>query len=46
VPLIDVTNALTPGFELVYPSSSVAAQLQQALPGAHVVKTMNTAALH
>jgi predicted dinucleotide-binding enzyme len=44
-PVIDVTNALTPGFELVYPSSSVAAQLQQALPGAHVVKTMNTAAM-
>ena len=37
--------ALTPGFELVYPSSSVAAQLQQALPDAHVVKTMNTAAM-
>ena len=43
--VIDVTNALTPGFELAYPSSSVAGQLQQALPDAHVVKTMNTAAM-
>lgn len=43
--VIDVTNALTPGFELVYPGSSVAEHLQQALPDAHVVKTMNTAAM-
>jgi predicted dinucleotide-binding enzyme len=43
--VIDVTNALTPGFELVYPNSSVAEHLQQALPDAHVVKTMNTAAM-
>lgn len=43
--VIDVTNALTPGFELVYPNSSVAKHLQQALPDAHVVKTMNTAAM-
>ena len=43
--VIDVTNALTPGFELVYPDSSVAEHLQQALPDAHVVKTMNTAAM-
>ena len=43
--VIDVTNALTPSFELVYPQSSVAEHLQQALPNAHVVKTMNTAAM-
>jgi hypothetical protein len=43
--VIDVTNALTPSFELVYPTSSVAEQLQQALPAAHVVKTMNTGAM-
>jgi 8-hydroxy-5-deazaflavin:NADPH oxidoreductase len=43
--LIDVSNATTPQFELVYPDSSLAARLQEALPGAHVVKSMNTAAM-
>jgi predicted dinucleotide-binding enzyme len=43
--LIDVANANTPAFELVYPNSSLAEKLQSALPGARVVKTMNTAAM-
>jgi hypothetical protein len=43
--LIDVANANTPSFELVYPNSSLAEKLQAALPETHVVKTMNTAAM-
>ena len=43
--LIDVANASTPSFELVYPNSSLGEKLQAALPDAHVVKTMNTAAM-
>ena len=43
--LIDVANANTPSFELVYPNSSLAEKLQAALPQTHVVKTMNTAAM-
>jgi 8-hydroxy-5-deazaflavin:NADPH oxidoreductase len=43
--LIDVSNATTPDLELVYPNSSLAARLQEALPEAHVVKSMNTAAM-
>jgi predicted dinucleotide-binding enzyme len=43
--LIDVANANTPSFELVYPNSSLGEKLQAALPGAKVVKTMNTAAM-
>jgi 8-hydroxy-5-deazaflavin:NADPH oxidoreductase len=43
--LIDVANANTPSFELVYPNSSLAEKLQAALPEAKVVKTMNTAAM-
>jgi len=43
--LIDVANANTPSFELVYPNASLAEKLQAALPEAHVVKTMNTAAM-
>jgi predicted dinucleotide-binding enzyme len=43
--LIDVANALTPTFELLYPNASLAEQLQAALPNARVVKTMNTAAM-
>jgi 8-hydroxy-5-deazaflavin:NADPH oxidoreductase len=43
--LIDVANATTPAFDLVYPTSSLAEQLQAARPDAHVVKSMNTAAI-
>ncbi len=43
--LVDVANAGMPGFELVYPNSSLAEQLQAALPETKVVKTMNTAAM-
>lgn len=43
--LIDVANANTPSFELVYPNSSLGEKLQAALPDAKVVKTMNTAAM-
>ena len=43
--LIDVSNATTPDFGLVYPDSSLAARLQRALPGANVVKSLNTAAM-
>jgi predicted dinucleotide-binding enzyme len=43
--LVDVANANTPSFELVYPNSSLAEKLQAALPDTGVVKTMNTAAM-
>jgi predicted dinucleotide-binding enzyme len=43
--LVDVANAVTPSFELVYPNSSLAEKLQAALPAAKVVKTLNTAAM-
>ena len=43
--LVDVANANTPSFELLYPNSSLAEKLQAALPAARVVKTLNTAAM-
>jgi 8-hydroxy-5-deazaflavin:NADPH oxidoreductase len=43
--LVDVANATTPSFELVYPNSSLAEKLQDARPDARVVKSMNTAAI-
>jgi 8-hydroxy-5-deazaflavin:NADPH oxidoreductase len=43
--VIDVANANTPTFELVYPNSSLGERLQAALPDAKIVKTMNTAAM-
>ena len=43
--VIDVSNATTPQFDLVYSDSSLAARLQEALPSANVVKSMNTAAM-
>ena len=42
---IDVANALTPTFSLSYPDTSLGQELQAALPDAHVVKTLNTAAI-
>ncbi|MER6561325.1 NAD(P)-binding domain-containing protein [Streptomyces sp. NPDC001027] len=45
--LVDVSNATVDGPDglpvgLLYPRSSLAEQLQEALPGTHVVKTLNT----
>ncbi|WP_441248538.1 NADPH-dependent F420 reductase [Kitasatospora sp. McL0602] len=45
--LVDVSNATTDGpdglpADLLYPGSSLAEQLQEALPETHVVKTLNT----
>ncbi|MFE9933393.1 NADPH-dependent F420 reductase [Streptomyces sp. NPDC005533] len=45
--LVDVSNATTDGpdglpADLLYPGTSLAEQLQEALPGTHVVKTLNT----
>lgn len=42
--LIDVANAATASFELLYPDSSLGERLQQQFPDAKVVKTMNTCA--
>ncbi len=43
--LLDATNAVTATGDLVYPNSSLAEQLQAALPAVHVVKSLNTAAI-
>lgn len=43
--VIDVANALTPTSDLVYPNASLAEKLQEALPNAHIVKSMNTASM-
>jgi predicted dinucleotide-binding enzyme len=45
--LVDVSNATVDGpdglpGDLIYPGSSLAEQLQEALPDTHVVKTLNT----
>ncbi|RKE23480.1 NADPH-dependent F420 reductase [Streptomyces sp. TLI_171] len=45
--LVDVSNATTDGpdglpADLIHPGSSLAEQLQEALPETHVVKTLNT----
>jgi len=40
--LIDVGNALTESFELIYPNASLGAALQAAFPETRVVKTLNT----
>lgn len=42
--LLDLANAVTPAFELVYPNGSIAVKLQEALPGTKVVKSLNTIA--
>jgi predicted dinucleotide-binding enzyme len=43
--LLDPSNAVTETGDLVYPNSSLAEHLQQALPAARVVKSLNTAAI-
>jgi 8-hydroxy-5-deazaflavin:NADPH oxidoreductase len=43
--LMDVANATTPSFDLVYPNYSLAEKLQEARPDARVVKTLNCAAI-
>lgn len=43
--VIDVANAITESFDLVYPNSSLGEKLQEALPRTRIVKTMNTAAM-
>jgi len=43
--LLDASNAVPGAGGLVYPNSSLAEQLQAALPGARVVKSLNTAAI-
>lgn len=43
--LVDVANATTPSFGLLYPDSSLGEKLQAARPDARVVKTLNTAAI-
>jgi predicted dinucleotide-binding enzyme len=42
--LLDIGNAVSERFELLYPNSSLGAKLQQALPQTHVVKSLNTLA--
>ncbi|ALJ21183.1 NADPH-dependent F420 reductase [Microbacterium sp. No. 7] len=41
--LLDLGNAATAEYDLVYPDSSLAEALQELLPSARVVKTANTA---
>jgi 8-hydroxy-5-deazaflavin:NADPH oxidoreductase len=43
--LVDVANAITASFGLLYPDGSLAERLQAARPDARVVKSMNTAAI-
>ena len=43
--LVDVANATTPSFGIIYPNDSLAEHLQAARPDARVVKSMNTAAM-
>lgn len=40
--LMDVANAIAPGFDLMYPNASLAAAIQSAFPDTAVVKTLNT----
>jgi NADPH:quinone reductase-like Zn-dependent oxidoreductase len=42
---LDPANAVTETGDLAYPNSSLAERLQQAVPAAHVVKSLNTAAI-
>lgn len=40
--LLDIGNAVTPQFDLMYPNESLGEKLQQALPNTRVVKSLNT----
>lgn len=40
--LLDIGNAINERFELLYPTTSIGAKLQEALPGTRVVKSLNT----
>lgn len=40
--VLDLGNAVTPDFTLIYPNASLGEALQAALPDAHVVKSLNT----
>ncbi len=40
--LLDIGNAVSPSFELMYPVESLGELLQQALPATKVVKSLNT----
>jgi predicted dinucleotide-binding enzyme len=40
--LLDIGNAVSPGFELLYPDESLGELLQKALPATRVVKSLNT----
>jgi predicted dinucleotide-binding enzyme len=42
--LLDIGNAVTERFELLYPNTSLGARLQEALPRTKVVKSLNTLA--
>ncbi|UFS57654.1 NADPH-dependent F420 reductase [Subtercola endophyticus] len=44
--VLDVANAATASLDLVYPDSSLGQALQEALPQAKVVKSLNTAAMN
>jgi predicted dinucleotide-binding enzyme len=40
--LLDIGNAVSPAFELLYPNESLGELLQKALPGVKIVKSLNT----
>lgn len=40
--LLDIGNAVTPEFDLIYPDRSLGELLQEALPATKVVKSLNT----
>lgn len=40
--VLDLGNAVTPDFSLIYPNASLGAVLQKTLPRANVVKSLNT----
>jgi predicted dinucleotide-binding enzyme len=42
--LLDISNAVTPEFDLVYPNASLGAAVQAALPRTKVVKSINALA--